>query len=170
MGWNSLESLVWWNTQSFPPSLFPEVLNDVHAGRYIHGVAVHWYMDSFVPAEISLGVTHHLYPEYYLFGTEACAGFSPLDRGVKLGSWQRAEQYAHDIIEVRESWLALWSQIHRKGYAISRWAPLPIPLLQCRLGSGSLPYALLSNCLRAVKAGWCWVSSLIRKLDSLCSI
>lgn len=102
------------NPPSFPPSLFPEVLNDVHAGRYVHGVAVHWYLDSFVPAEISLGVTHHLYPEYYLFNTEACAGFSPLDRGVKLGSWQRAEQYAHDIIEVRESWL------RRKGYAISR--------------------------------------------------
>lgn len=87
------------------PPLSLQVLNDIHAGRYIHGVAVHWYMDSFVPAEISLGVTHHLYPEYYLFGTEACSGWSPLDRGVKLGSWHRAEQYAHDIIEVRSSWL-----------------------------------------------------------------
>ncbi|XP_039972803.1 lysosomal acid glucosylceramidase [Xiphias gladius] len=75
------------------------VLNDVHAGRYIHGVAVHWYMDSLVPADISLGVIHHLYPEYYLFGTEACAGWKPLDRGVNLGNWDRAEQYAHDIIE-----------------------------------------------------------------------
>nr|XP_040020713.1 lysosomal acid glucosylceramidase [Gasterosteus aculeatus aculeatus] len=74
------------------------VLNDIHAGRFIHGVAVHWYMDWLVPAETSLGVIHHLYPEYYLFGTEACAGWSPLDRGVKLGSWDRAEQYAHDII------------------------------------------------------------------------
>lgn len=72
----------------------------MHAGRYIHGVAVHWYMDGFVPAEMSLGTTHHIYPEYYLFGTEACAGWSPIDRGVKLGSWNRAEQYAHDIIEV----------------------------------------------------------------------
>lgn len=69
---------------------------------------------------MTLGMTHDLYPEYYLFGTEACAGWSPLDRGVKLGSWQRAEQYAHDIMEVRESWLALWSQIHRHGYVISR--------------------------------------------------
>lgn len=106
--------------KSFPPSVFPEVLGDVHAGRYIHGVAVHWYMDCLVPAEMTLGVTHHLYPEYYLFGTEACAGWSPLGRGVKLGSWHRAEQYAHDIIEVRASWLALWSLIHRNGYVISR--------------------------------------------------
>lgn len=75
------------------------VLSDVEAGRYVHGVAVHWYLDSVVPAELSLGTTHHLYPEYYLFATEACAGWSPLDRGVKLGSWSRAEGYAHDIIQ-----------------------------------------------------------------------
>ncbi|XP_054869331.1 lysosomal acid glucosylceramidase [Amphiprion ocellaris] len=75
------------------------VLSDIHAGRYIHGVAVHWYLDGVVPADISLGVTHSLYPEYYLFATEACAGWRPLDRGVKLGSWDRAEQYAHDIIQ-----------------------------------------------------------------------
>lgn len=80
-----------------------QVLNDIEAAKYIHGVAVHWYLDSFVPAEMTLGATHHIFPEYYLFGTEACAGWSPLDRGVKLGSWQRAEQYAHDIMKVRAS-------------------------------------------------------------------
>uniref|UniRef100_A0A8C5EWS7 Glucosylceramidase n=1 Tax=Gouania willdenowi TaxID=441366 RepID=A0A8C5EWS7_GOUWI len=80
------------------------VLSDVQSGRYIHGVAVHWYMDRLIPADISLGTTHHLYPEYYLIGTEACAGWSPLDRGVKLGSWDRAEQYAHDIIEYVVGW------------------------------------------------------------------
>ncbi|XP_035478634.1 lysosomal acid glucosylceramidase [Scophthalmus maximus] len=85
------------------------VLNDVHAGRYIHGVAVHWYMDSLVPAEMSLGTTHHLYPEYYLFGTEACAGWSPLDRGVKLGSWERAEQYARDIIQDLNHYVVGWT-------------------------------------------------------------
>ncbi|XP_056900850.1 lysosomal acid glucosylceramidase [Takifugu flavidus] len=85
------------------------VLSDVHAGRYVHGVAVHWYMDSLVPAEMTLGVTHHLYPEYYLFGTEACAGWNPLDRGVKLGSWRRAEQYAHDIIEDLNHYVVGWT-------------------------------------------------------------
>lgn len=85
------------------------VLSDVHAARYIHGVAVHWYLDHFVPAEISLGTTHHIYPEYYLFGTEACAGWSPLDRGVKLGSWDRAEQYAHDILEDLNHYVVGWT-------------------------------------------------------------
>uniref|UniRef100_A0A667ZSW4 Glucosylceramidase n=2 Tax=Myripristis murdjan TaxID=586833 RepID=A0A667ZSW4_9TELE len=85
------------------------VFSDVHASKYIHGVAVHWYLDSFVPAELSLGTTHHLYPEYYLFGTEACAGWSPVDRGVKLGSWERAEQYAHDIIEDLNHYVEGWT-------------------------------------------------------------
>lgn len=85
------------------------VLSDIQAGRYIHGVAVHWYMDSFVPAEITLGVTHHLYPEYYLFATEACAGWSPLDRGVKLGSWERAEQYARDIMQDLNHYVVGWT-------------------------------------------------------------
>lgn len=85
------------------------VLGDAEAGRYIHGVAVHWYMDSFVPAAISLGTTHHLFPEYYLFGTEACAGWSPVDRGVKLGSWERAEQYAADIIQDLNHYVVGWT-------------------------------------------------------------
>lgn len=96
-------------------------------------------MDAFVPAEITLGATHHLYPEYYLFGTEACAGFSPLDRGVKLGSWQRAEQYARDIIEVRESWLGAVEadpavkDVPFQGESPPSPPPSP-PLLQCSFG------------------------------------
>ncbi|KAJ0000455.1 hypothetical protein NQD34_012297 [Periophthalmus magnuspinnatus] len=85
------------------------VLSDVHAGRYIHGVAVHWYFDGLVPPGPSLGTTHHLYPEYYLFGTEACEGFTPIDRGVKLGSWYRAEQYAHDILEDLNHYVVGWT-------------------------------------------------------------
>lgn len=85
------------------------VLSDVYAGRYIHGVAVHWYLDNFVPAEISLGTTHHLFPEYYLFGTEACAGWKPADRGVRLGSWERAEQYAQDIIQDLNHYVVGWT-------------------------------------------------------------
>uniref|UniRef100_A0AAX7UTP4 Glucosylceramidase n=1 Tax=Astatotilapia calliptera TaxID=8154 RepID=A0AAX7UTP4_ASTCA len=85
------------------------VLSDIHAGRYIHGVAVHWYLDSVVPPDISLGTTHDLYPEYYLFGTEACAGWNPLNKGVMLGSWDRAEQYAHDIIEDLNHYVVGWT-------------------------------------------------------------
>ncbi|XP_077383290.1 lysosomal acid glucosylceramidase [Festucalex cinctus] len=85
------------------------VLGDIHAGRYIHGVAVHWYLDNLIPAGLTLGTTHELYPEYYLFGTEACAGWTSPERGVKLGSWQRAEQYAHDILEDLNHYVTGWT-------------------------------------------------------------
>lgn len=142
------------------------MLKDVHAGRYIHGVAVHWYMDGFVPAEISLEATHHLYPEYYLFGTEACAGWSPADRGVKLGSWDRAEQYAHDILEVRRSHLGM--RVTLAAVADVRFScqwlhkgESPSFTLQCRFTSCSVPHTLSSNCLQATKAkrSWCFLCS-----------
>lgn len=66
----------------------------------MHGVGVHWYFDHIAPPDITLGTTHHLFPEYFLFATEACSGWNPVDRGVHLGSWDRAEDYAHDIIQV----------------------------------------------------------------------
>ncbi|CAG6015364.1 unnamed protein product [Menidia menidia] len=95
------------------------VLSDIHAAKYIHGVAVHWYFDSLVPAEISLGATHEVYPEYYLFGTEACSGANPFDRGVKLGSWERAEHYAHDILEDLNHYVVGWTDwnlaLNQKG-------------------------------------------------------
>uniref|UniRef100_A0A8C9W1I7 Glucosylceramidase n=1 Tax=Scleropages formosus TaxID=113540 RepID=A0A8C9W1I7_SCLFO len=85
------------------------VLNDIHAARYIHGIGVHWYFDRIAPADLTLSTTHHLFPEYYLFGTEACAGWIPLDRGVKLGSWDRAEEYAHDITEDLNHYVTGWT-------------------------------------------------------------
>ncbi|XP_048881247.1 lysosomal acid glucosylceramidase [Brienomyrus brachyistius] len=85
------------------------VLSDIQASRYIHGIGVHWYWDPAIPAEISLSTTHHLFPGYYLFGTEACAGFSPGHHGVKLGCWDRAERYAHDIIEDLNHYVTGWT-------------------------------------------------------------
>ncbi|XP_066538642.1 lysosomal acid glucosylceramidase [Hoplias malabaricus] len=85
------------------------VLGDIHAARYVHGIGVHWYWDPFVPARITLKTTHNLYPEYFLFGTEACSGWRKLDRGVQLGSWKRAEDYAHDIIEDLNNYVTGWT-------------------------------------------------------------
>ncbi|XP_053482745.1 lysosomal acid glucosylceramidase isoform X1 [Ictalurus furcatus] len=85
------------------------VLSDIHASRYVHGIGVHWYWDHLVPAKISLTATHELYPEYFILGTEACPGWSSLDHGVRLGSWERAEDYAHDIIEDLNNYVTGWT-------------------------------------------------------------
>ncbi|TRY85597.1 hypothetical protein DNTS_010171 [Danionella cerebrum] len=84
------------------------VLSDISAARFIHGIGVHWYFDQFAPPDITLTSTHHLFPEYFLLATEACSGWSPMDPGVRLGSWDRAEDYAHDIIQDLNNYVTGW--------------------------------------------------------------
>ncbi|XP_053330638.1 lysosomal acid glucosylceramidase isoform X2 [Spea bombifrons] len=75
------------------------ILSDLKAARYIHGIAVHWYLDAIIPADVSLGRTQQLFPEYFLFASEACTGFLPWEKGVRLGCWERGNQYSSRIIE-----------------------------------------------------------------------
>ncbi|KAM8921562.1 lysosomal acid glucosylceramidase [Pelodytes ibericus] len=75
------------------------ILSDLRAARYIHGISVHWYLDNIVPAGASLGATHKLYPEYFLFASEASTGVLPWEKGVRLGSWDRGNQYSSSIIQ-----------------------------------------------------------------------
>ncbi|KAE8589117.1 hypothetical protein XENTR_v10022894 [Xenopus tropicalis] len=75
------------------------ILSDLKAARYVHGLAVHWYLDAIAPADVTLGHTHQLYPDYFLFASEACTGSMPWNKGVSLGCWDRGNQYSHSIIE-----------------------------------------------------------------------
>ncbi|KAM3910014.1 LOW QUALITY PROTEIN: lysosomal acid glucosylceramidase-like [Leptodactylus fuscus] len=85
------------------------ILSDLQAGRYVHGIAVHWYLDFLVPADISLGSTHRLYPDYYLFASEACAGVAPWEKGVRLGCWERGNEYSRRIIEDLTYYVTGWT-------------------------------------------------------------
>ncbi|XP_078527693.1 lysosomal acid glucosylceramidase isoform X1 [Lissotriton helveticus] len=85
------------------------VLSDIHAAKYIHGIAVHWYFDPLVPAGLTLDTTHKLFPDYFLFATEACNGFLPWNRGVQLGSWDRGNKYSHSIIEDLNHYVTGWT-------------------------------------------------------------
>ncbi|XP_069506227.1 lysosomal acid glucosylceramidase isoform X2 [Ambystoma mexicanum] len=85
------------------------VLSDLRAAKYIHGIAVHWYLDAIVPADLTLGATHQLFPEYFLFATEACNGFLFWDKGVRLGCWDRGNKYSHSIIEDLTHYVTGWT-------------------------------------------------------------
>ncbi|XP_073464899.1 lysosomal acid glucosylceramidase isoform X3 [Aquarana catesbeiana] len=85
------------------------ILSDLEAARYVHGIALHWYLDGIIPADVTLGHTHDLYPEYFLFASEACAGFMPWDKGVHLGSWERGNLYSHRIIEDLSYYVTGWT-------------------------------------------------------------
>ncbi|XP_076102150.1 lysosomal acid glucosylceramidase-like [Mytilus galloprovincialis] len=86
------------------------VLSDPGARQYISGVAVHWYLDALAPVG-SLDLTHKNNPDFFIFGTEACAEHIPLlpIPPVLLGDWARAQRYAHDIIQDLNHWVTGWT-------------------------------------------------------------
>lgn len=93
---------------------FPvQVLADPEAAKYVHGIAVHWYLDFLAPAKATLGETHRLFPDTMLFASEACVGSKFWEQSVRLGSWDRGMQYSHSIITV--SHLSPFSQSRPPG-------------------------------------------------------
>jgi len=100
----------------------------------VAGVGVHWYLNAIAPATV-LDETHDLDPSKFILATEACAGSLPFEEKVILGSWERAEQYAADIIEVRATiWLETVTVISVNGDVMNRFC----------YGFNGLYFALLS--------------------------
>ncbi|XP_038624984.1 lysosomal acid glucosylceramidase [Tachyglossus aculeatus] len=85
------------------------VLGDPSAARYVHGVAVHWYLDFLAPANATLGETHRLFPDTMLFASEACVGSKFWEQSVRLGSWDRGNRYSHSIISNLLHHVAGWT-------------------------------------------------------------
>ncbi|NXI72225.1 GLCM Glucosylceramidase, partial [Anseranas semipalmata] len=50
------------------------VLKDPVAASYISGIGIHWYLDFLAPIDLTLSITHHLFPNYFLLSTEASTG------------------------------------------------------------------------------------------------
>lgn len=75
---------------------------------YIDGLAVHWYWDKLVPVSL-LDDTHQVFPDKIILATEASCGDKPFQthRPI-LGSWNRAEDYAHSIIEDLQHSVSGW--------------------------------------------------------------
>ncbi|KAK8788544.1 hypothetical protein V5799_021680 [Amblyomma americanum] len=92
----------------FLPLWAKVVLSDADAAKYVAGVAVHWYTDSVTNAS-RLDETHDAFPDKFILATEACMGDKPwIKEKVELGSWDRAENYSHDILEDLQHWVTGW--------------------------------------------------------------
>uniref|UniRef100_A0A670ZPX6 Glucosylceramidase n=1 Tax=Pseudonaja textilis TaxID=8673 RepID=A0A670ZPX6_PSETE len=83
------------------PNWANQVIGNSTAAAYVSGIGIHWYFDSVTPAGLTLDVTHHLYPDFFLLYTEACNGFLHWDVKVALGSWERGTHYSRNILKVR---------------------------------------------------------------------
>lgn len=77
-----------------------QVLQSERTRQYVNGIAVHWYLDEYIPAS-ALTRTKKLFPEMFLLATEASNMPEGGENAVLLGSWLRGELYSTDIIEVR---------------------------------------------------------------------
>ena len=55
------------------PWYIDQVFKNKIAEKFVSGIAVHWYWDSFIPASV-LDMTHSHFPEKFMLITEACEG------------------------------------------------------------------------------------------------
>uniref|UniRef100_L7M0C6 Glucosylceramidase n=1 Tax=Rhipicephalus pulchellus TaxID=72859 RepID=L7M0C6_RHIPC len=85
------------------------VLDDPEAAKYISGVAIHWYRNRGTGSWV-LDSVHNSYPGKFILPSEACTGYNARQgRKVILGNWDRAEEYASDIIEDLNHWASGWT-------------------------------------------------------------
>lgn len=74
------------------------IFNDTAASRYVAGLALHWYFyGSSGPYSVYDDI-HTKFPNKILLATEACNRNDDNNDPIGLGSWELAEDYAHDIL------------------------------------------------------------------------
>lgn len=76
------------------------MLGDREAARYLWGLGMHWYVseDYAAPSRV-----HAQFPDKHILFTEGC-----LEKGAKLGEWDRGERYATSIIQDFRNWIVGW--------------------------------------------------------------
>ncbi|CAD5225608.1 unnamed protein product [Bursaphelenchus okinawaensis] len=82
---------------------------DIYSKKVNHevdGLGVHWYSWS---AYEPLSEVHKLRPDKFILSTEACNSYYDTDHIPQLGSWQPAQNYAHDIIQNLRNYVAGWT-------------------------------------------------------------
>ncbi|XP_054713189.1 lysosomal acid glucosylceramidase-like [Uloborus diversus] len=107
-GIDKLKLMILDDVRVFLPNWVDVVLKDKSAAQYVAGVAYHWYTESLMPHKL-LDITHQKYSNVFYLATEACTGsyFFEFPK-VSLGNWQRAERYAHDILNGLNNWSIGW--------------------------------------------------------------
>ncbi|XP_070806710.1 lysosomal acid glucosylceramidase-like [Pituophis catenifer annectens] len=90
------------------PNWADQVIGNSTAAAFVSGIGIHWYFDSVTPAGLTLDVTHHLYPDFFLLYTEACNGYLDWDMKVILGSWERGTYYSSNILTNLNHFVTGW--------------------------------------------------------------
>ncbi|KAF6031271.1 GBA [Bugula neritina] len=84
------------------------IYSDESASQYVSGLGVHWYLNGYLSYN-RITETHLVDPTKFILATEACAGSAFYEKKVMLGNWDRAEQYASDIMQDLQNWVTGWT-------------------------------------------------------------
>ncbi|XP_015911186.2 lysosomal acid glucosylceramidase [Parasteatoda tepidariorum] len=107
-GPNNLKLMIMDDARGLLPRWADIIMKDKEAAQFVSGVAFHWYYEDLMPHRI-LDITHGKHPSLFFLATEACTAYEPwVFPKVDLGNWERAEQYAHDIIQDLLNWSIGW--------------------------------------------------------------
>ena len=99
-GLGDVKIIVWDHNKDLIFERAKPILSDPEIAKYVWGVGFHWYSgDEFE----NLAAVHEAFPSTNLLFTEGCQ-----EGGVKLGSWDLGERYAHDIIGDLNNWTVGW--------------------------------------------------------------
>ncbi|CAI5441938.1 unnamed protein product [Caenorhabditis angaria] len=90
------------------PGWADTVLKDEVAAEFVSVIGVHSYDDS--ASDGHLDKTHTKHPGVFILGTEASQGYKEKDSHVVVGSWDRAQSYASDIIDDMNNWVSGWME------------------------------------------------------------
>lgn len=89
-GLSDVRIVIWDHNRDVVFERASTVLSDPEAARYVWGTGLHWYAGDYFD---QLEQLHRAFPEHHLIFTEGC-----WEGGVKLGQYDRAGRYAHQII------------------------------------------------------------------------
>ncbi|XP_054158416.1 putative glucosylceramidase 3, partial [Oppia nitens] len=90
-GPDKLKVMIWDHNFDKVEEWVHTIFADKTASKYAAGTAIHWY--SHLP-QTMLDKPYVEHPDKFILATEAC-----IDNGIKMGSWNNAEQYAQDILQ-----------------------------------------------------------------------
>jgi O-Glycosyl hydrolase len=89
-GYDQIKIIIWDHNRDLLYERAKAILSDPETAKYVGGIGFHWYSgDQFD----NVGRTYRQYPDKPLIFTEGS-----IENGVKLGSWDRGEIYAHNMI------------------------------------------------------------------------
>ena len=103
-GYGDVKLMILDDQRIFLPSWAQVVLSDADASKYVSGIGVHWYWNSFIGPN-ALTDTHNFYPSKFILATEACSKTPPPEA---LGHWQTGVDYSNDILDNLNNWAVGW--------------------------------------------------------------